>query len=312
MSLLSVENIYVGYTFDIVRNVNFVLNKGEILAIVGESGSGKSTLLKALLGKHPGSGNVRKGHIYYRDRDIVGMGKRELMQIRGKALSMIFQSPGATLNPVRKIGGQFTELLCYHTDISKKEAYNTAMAVLKTVNLRDPDSIMKSYAFQLSGGMKQRVSIAMALALRPEILLADEPTSALDATVQKSVVEELLKLHRSMGTAMIIVTHNMMLANYMADRIAVMYAGELVEIGERSSLMQSPAHPYTKALINSIPRIDAHTKIQGIGGKRISLSEVPAGCLFANRCPYKTEECLTEHPGMRKLGQKHYAACHYQ
>lgn len=183
MVLLSVKNVYIGYTFDIVRNVSFDLASGEILAIVGESGSGKSTLLKSIVGKHPGSGTVRKGNIYYQGKNIVTMNRKELLKVRGNAISMIFQSPGASLNPVRTIGTQFIEMIRYHTKVSREEAYSISIDMLEKVNLPEPERIMNNYAFQLSGGMKQRVSIAMALALKPKILLADEPTSALDATV---------------------------------------------------------------------------------------------------------------------------------
>lgn len=311
MSLLSVKNLYVGYTHDIVRNVSFDLEAGEILAIVGESGSGKSTLLKSLIGKLPGAGRVRRGSIFYRDKDIVKMNKRELAKIRGLDISMIFQSPGAALNPVRKIGSQFLETICHHSGLSRSEAYQKAVGIMKTLNLQEPDQIMGNYSFQLSGGMKQRVSIAMALAMEPNILLADEPTSALDATVQKAVVRQLMKLHDELGTAIIIITHNITLSYYMADKIAIMYAGEMVEIGAKNCVMENPLHPYTQALIDSIPDITGKKKLKGIDGKRVDLSSIFPGCAFANRCPKKSDLCLKKRPEFAHIGPDHsYACCH--
>lgn len=309
MSLLSVQNLHVGYTYDIVRNVSFDLKAGEILAIVGESGSGKSTLLKSLIGGYPGAGVVSKGRIIYRGKDIVKMNKKELSKIRGLDISMIFQSPGATLNPVRSIGSQFIETICFHTGLTCEEAYEQATAIMEKLGLRDPDRIMKGYAFQLSGGMKQRVSIAMALAMRPKILLADEPTSALDATVQKAVVKELMKLHHELGTAIVIVTHNITLSSYMADRIAVMYAGEMVEIGEKSMVINNPLHPYTQALIDSIPDIKGRKKLKGIEGQRVKWGTVLSGCSFANRCPQKKEMCFTKRPELINSRPEHCYAC---
>lgn len=309
MSLLSVQNLHVGYTCDIVRDVSFDLKAGEILAIVGESGSGKSTLLKSLIGRYPGAGVVSKGRILYRNKDIVKMNKKDLSKIRGVDISMIFQSPGSTLNPVRTIGSQFIETICFHTSLTFKEAYDQATGIMEKLSLRDPDRVMKGYAFQLSGGMKQRVSIAMALAMRPNILLADEPTSALDATVQKAVVKELMKLHDELGTAIVIVTHNITLSSYMADRIAVMYAGEMVEIGEKSLVINNPRHPYTQALINSIPDINGKKKLAGIEGKRVEWGTTFQGCSFANRCPKRSEECLKKRPELVNSCPEHCYAC---
>lgn len=311
MSLLAVQNLHVGYTCDIVRNINFDLKAGEILAIVGESGSGKSTLLKALIGRYPGAGVVSKGSIFYREKDIVKMTKKELSKIRGVDISMIFQSPGATLNPVRQIGSQFIETICFHTGLTRGEAYGKAANIMKKLSLHDPDRIMKGYAFQLSGGMKQRVSIAMALAMRPNILLADEPTSALDATVQKAVVKELMKLHNELGMAIVIVTHNITLSSYMADRIAVMYAGEIVEIGGKSSVINNPLHPYTQALINSIPDINGKKKLTGIEGRRVEWTTIFPGCSFANRCPKKSELCLKKRPELVRIHPDHSYACNH-
>ena len=308
--LLTVDKVSIGYTYDIVRQVSFDVAEKSVLAIVGESGSGKSTLLKSLIGPYPGAGIVRQGRILYRGRDLLAMRKKELAAIRGRDISLVFQSPGATLNPVRKIGAQFEETICCHTDLTRKVAREKAAAILRKLNMRDVDRVLDGYAFELSGGMKQRVSIAMALALEPKILLADEPTSALDATVQKAVVEELLALHREMGTAIVIVTHNMMLSAYMADRIAVMYAGEIVEIGATEEVMGAPQHPYTEALIASIPRLDEEKELKGIDGRRIDLAALPPGCIFANRCDRAAEVCLTRPPILAAVGKDHHAACH--
>ena len=309
-ALLRVENVSIGYTHDIVRQVSFEVAEKSVLAIVGESGSGKSTLLKSLIGPYPGAGSVRRGKILYRGKDLVTMRRAALSAIRGREISLVFQSPGATLNPVRKIGSQFAETICYHTNLTRREAREKAAAILQKLNMRETERVLDGYAFELSGGMKQRVSIAMALALEPKLLLADEPTSALDATVQKAVVEELLALHREMGTAIVIVTHNMMLSAYMADRIAVMYAGEIVEIGAEAEVMDAPQHPYTQALIASIPRLDEEKELKGIDGRRIDLAVLPPGCIFANRCDRAVEICSMRSPRLQAVGADHHVACH--
>lgn len=312
MNILSVKGLHVGYTDTIVRNINFGLKSKEILAIVGESGSGKSTLLKSLIGKLPGMGTVSKGSIIYKERDIVKMNKKELREIRGVDVSMIFQSPGATLNPVRKIGSQFIETIRFHSDLTKKDAFEKAVSIMEKLNFQNPKQIMGNYPFQLSGGMKQRVSIAIALAMEPEILLADEPTSALDATVQKMVAQEMIKLRDQFGTAVIIVTHNISLSFYMADTIGVMYAGEMVEFGKKEEVVTNPLHPYTKALIESVPDIKGKKVIKGIEGKGIEFNKLPDGCFFADRCVKKKEICLKKHPEVRQAGKNHFYVCHME
>lgn len=309
MSILSVKNLHVGYTGDIVRNIHFELKSKEILAIVGESGSGKSTLLKSMIGRLPGGGTVSKGSILYKNRDIVKMNKKELTKFRGVEISMIFQSPGATLNPVRKIGSQFIETICFHSGLSRRAAFDKAVNIMEKLNLQDPRRIMGHYPFQLSGGMKQRVSIAIALAMEPEILLADEPTSALDATVQKMVVKEMMNLRDEFRTSIIIVTHNIRLSSYMADTIGVMYAGEMVEYGDKNAVMSNPMHPYTKALMESVPDIKGKKVIKGIEGKRIEFSQLWEGCAFANRCPEKRDSCMYNNPVMNEVGHNHFCAC---
>lgn len=311
MSLLSVQEVSIGYTHDIVRQVSFDVAAGSVWAIVGESGSGKSTLLKSLIGKYPGNGTVRRGHILYQGKDLLTMTPKSLAAVRGREIALIFQSPGATLHPLRTIRAQFLETIRCHLPLTRQAAEEKATAILEKLHLPDPARILRGYAFQLSGGMKQRVSIAMALALEPKLLLADEPTSALDATVQKAVVEELLSLHRELGTAIVIVTHNMMLAAYMADYIAVMYAGEIVERGPAAAIMKQPHHPYTQALIASIPRLHQENSLKGIAGQRIDLANLPRGCTFSNRCPHATAHCQEQPPQLCPVQSDHFAACHH-
>ena len=260
--LLDVSNLTIQYGKNIeatVKDINFSLDKGEILTIVGESGCGKTTVIRAVLGCLPNSGKVINGKILFENRDLLKYSTRDWLAVRGKNISMIFQDSGNMLNPIQTIGKQFIEYLRTHDNITKKEAYSFAIEMLTRMNLANPENIMKSYPFELSGGMRQRIGIAMAISLKPSLLLADEPTSALDVTTQAQIVKELMEIPRNYDTAMIIVTHNIGVAAYMSDKIMVMKQGKVIEYGKAKDIINSPQAEYTKTLLASVSQI---------GGKR--------------------------------------------
>ena len=252
--LLEIKNLNINYKNSIkaVKNVSLTLEDNQIISIVGESGSGKSTLIRAILKLLPMSGEIESGNIFFLEKDILNLNKNELNKLRGKDIGMIFQDPNSTMDPIKTIEKQFIEYILEHNNISKKEAIDLAKKYLLKLNLIDVERVLKSYPFELSGGMKQRVSIAMAMAQNPKLLLADEPTSALDVTIQAQVINELKKIRENFKTSIILVTHNMGVAAYISDKIAVMRNGEIVEFGEREQIIKNPQHDYTKSLLNAI------------------------------------------------------------
>ncbi len=257
MSLLEVEKLNISYNGKtVVKDLTLSLEKGQILGIVGESGSGKSTLLKAIIGLLGDNGRAESGILEFDGIDMLRISNRERMKIRGKRVGMVWQDPGMSFNPIRKIGVQFLEALRAHGKVDRTEAYETILDMFQRLNLRDGERILNSYPFELSGGMNQRVAIALAMIMNPDLLLADEPTSALDVRVQAQCVKEMMGLREKFGTTIIIVTHNMGLASYMADRVAVMCNGKLVEYGDKIQVMNNPSQPYTRALIRSVPTIN--------------------------------------------------------
>ncbi len=256
--LLEVSNLDISYAKSktpTVQNVNFKLNEGEILAIVGESGSGKTTVIRAILNCLPGGGKVSRGKIVFEDKNLIDLDSGKWRGMRGKDISMIFQDSGNMLNPVRTIGSQFVEYIQVHKDIDKKSARDLAVEKLTLMNLPNPENILNSYTFELSGGMRQRVGIAMAITFQPKLLLADEPTSALDVTTQAQIVGELMFVTRGTGASMIIVTHNLGVASYLADNIMVMSLGRVVEYGKTQDVINNPQAEYTKSLLASVPEI---------------------------------------------------------
>ncbi len=257
-SILELQNVTITYKNKIAaEDVSFKVSENQILAIVGESGSGKSTLLRAIDGLLPQTGALTAGRILYKGGSFADSKQRELQNLRGKEIAMIFQNPGEYLNPRRRIESQFMEMLDIHMDGSHEEKRNLAIQMLGRLNLPDAERIMKSYPFQLSGGMNQRVAIAMAISTKPKLLLADEPTSALDVTVQAQVVKELLDLRRVFGTSMILVTHNMAVASKMADQIVVMKSGKVMEYGTRDQVILNSVNPYTRKLLSAVPGLEA-------------------------------------------------------
>ena len=253
--LLEVNDLGIAYgkAEPVVRHVSFNLEEGEILAIVGESGSGKTTVIRAIQHVLPGGGHIAEGRLLFEGEDTQKQSAEEHRKLDGQEVAMIFQDSGAMMNPIRPIGDQFREYLALHGMTDEKEAHERMIEMLAMVRLPDPEQILKSYTFELSGGMRQRVGIAMAMAFHPKLLLADEPTSALDVTTQAAIVKEMMEVRKKMNTAIIIVTHNMGVAAYMADNIMVMRNGEVVEYGNAEDVIQRPKEEYTKMLLSSVP-----------------------------------------------------------
>ena len=254
--LLTVKELEISYTKNpTVQNVNFELDEGKILTIVGESGSGKTTVIRAILNVLPGDGRISRGEIIFENKNLLKLSNAEWRSLRGKNISMIFQDSGNMMNPVKTIGEQFIEYIQVHSDLNKKSAYEMAIEKLNLMNLPNPENIMKSYTFELSGGMRQRVGIAMAITFQPKLLLADEPTSALDVTTQAQIVGELMFITRGIGAAMIMVTHNLGVASYLSDNLMVMSQGKVVEYGKTEDIIKNPQAEYTKNLLAAVPEI---------------------------------------------------------
>lgn len=255
--LLDIQHLFVQYPCGkaVLQDVSLRVQKREILCVIGESGSGKSTLLQAIL-RMPGKVEITQGEILFAGQDLCALEGEALRSVRGTGIGMVFQEPGASLNPIRKISVQFYEALRAHGPISRRQADEKAKYLMSCLDLADPERILRSCPVQLSGGMNQRVAIALAMALEPVILLADEPTSALDVTVQAQIVAELLKLRDQFGTSILVVTHNMGVVAKLADTVAVMYGGKVVEYGARDKVLASPSHPYTRALLAAVPKLE--------------------------------------------------------
>ena len=307
--ILETKNLCVSYgSTKILEDINISINKGEILGIVGESGSGKSTLLKSLVNLLPSNAKIENGSINYHNRDLVKLSNEELRQIRGNEISMVFQNSGASLCPIRTIESQFIEMAQSHENISKEEIRKLIDDIFSKINLKDVDRILKSYPFELSGGMNQRVGIALAMLSNPSLILADEPTSALDVTAQAQVVKTFMKLRDSFNTSIIIITHNMGVVSYMVDKVAVMYGGKIVEYGRKKDIIHNPRHPYTQMLIKSTPSMKKN-KLSGIPGNPPSFGEEKKGCAFANRCNRAMGKCFIEEPTSSNYGNS-LVRCH--
>ncbi len=301
--LLTVQDLCVSYgDGDVLSGVTFSMRAGEILCIAGESGCGKSTLLKAILGLEPLGAVVTGGHITFAGRELHAPVPRRLL---GAEIGMIFQNPGASFNPVRSYEKQFRETLRSHGRAYDAQA---VLDCLETLRLPDGARILKSCPYEMSGGMNQRIAIALAMLLRPRLLLCDEATGALDVTTQKAVVEELLRLRGECGTAILFVTHNLGVAARMADTVGVMYAGRMVESGDAAAVLQSPAHPYTQSLIAAVPDFGGALPKGLPGQPPLHGAETP-GCAFAPRCPHAQPGCGKKAYTMRQVGARHFACC---
>lgn len=259
--MLSIQNVSITYGKNptpTVEGVNLEMKQGEIVSIVGESGSGKSTVIRAVLGCLPGGGYVSQGDIQFEGNSLLKYSKEQWRELRGTEISMIFQDSGAMINPIRRIGAQYVEYIRTHEKLSKKDAWDKGVEMLERMRLPNGDNIMKSYPFQLSGGMRQRVGIAMAMTFQPKLLLGDEPTSALDVTTQAQIVRQMMELREKYNTGIIVVTHNLGVAAYMADKIIVMKQGRVVDAGDRDTILNHPTDPYTRNLLESVPAMGGY------------------------------------------------------
>ncbi len=306
-ALLEVKNLKTHFFTrqGVVKSVDgssFSIQKGEILGIVGESGAGKSITAFSILGLIDPPGRIVDGEILFDGKNLVGLSEEEFRQIRGNEISMIFQDPQTSLNPVITIGEQMMEAILYHhKGVSKKEAYNSCVEILKTVGLPAAQKRMKSYPHQLSGGMKQRVVIAMALLNNPKLLIADEPTTALDVTIQAQILYLMKKLSQEFHSALILITHDIAVVSQLCDKIAVMYAGRIVEYGKKEDIIFNPLHPYTKGLIECLPKLnDDKKRLYQIPGIMPSLLGLPSGCYFKDRCELADEQCDI-YPGKQEI-----------
>ena len=293
-----------------VRNVSLELAKGESLGVVGESGSGKTVLSRATMGLLPSTA-TRTGEIWYQGQELLTMDKKAVRNLWGTGMAMIFQDPMTALNPVRRIGTQITESLTVRLKLDKKAARARAIELMKRVRIPDPEAMLKKFPYQLSGGMRQRIMIAIAVSCNPELLFADEPTTALDVTVQAQVLDLLDELRREFNSAMILVTHDLGVVAGHTDKIAVMYAGDLVEYAPTKELFANMKMPYTEALLKSIPRLETPTgtRLPVIEGRLPDPTKDEPGCPFANRCPYVQDKCRAEKPPLVDGGNNHFYRC---
>ncbi len=294
-----------------LNDVSIQLKEGEVLGIVGESGSGKSVTAYSLMGLTAHPGKLLGGELHFNGHQIEKMTDKEMRKIRGNEISIIFQDPMTSLNPVYTIGNQITEVIKLHTDKDSKQAKARAKELLELVGINEPDKRLKQYPHELSGGMRQRVMIAIALACEPKLLIADEPTTALDVTIQAQILELMMELKDKLGMAIIMITHDVGVVASMCERIAVMYAGRIVEYGTTDDIFYHPKHQYTKGLIRSIPRLDTkeHERLIPIEGTPVDLLNPPEGCPFAPRCDAAMKICLREMPPVSAFGDVHYTQC---
>ncbi len=312
--LLRIRDLVVEYDTDedVVQAVNHIdlqLGKGETLGLVGETGAGKTTIAKAILRILPDPpSRVKAGEIYFEGKDILKLSEGKMRKIRGNKIAMIFQDPMTALNPIETVGSQIAEAIGLHEKLSKAEVQKRAVDMLEMVGI--PGERYGEYPHQFSGGMKQRVVIAMALACRPELLLADEPTTALDVTIQAQVLDMMESLKEKLNTSMILITHDLGIVAGMCDRVAVVYAGEIVEQGTTEEVFDFPGHPYTLGLFQSLPRLDSTEKrLKPINGLMPDPTNLPEGCKFYDRCPYACEKCKEKEPEMREYRPGHFVRC---
>ena len=314
-NILSVQNLHTSFKtgkgdVHAVNGVSFNLSPGKILGIVGESGSGKSVTAYSIMGILESNGCITDGKILYKGQDITKFTEKQMREFRGKCCSIIFQDPMTSLNPVFTIGAQLTEAIELHTSRKGKEAEERAVEMLTLVGVNEPEKRLKQYPFELSGGMRQRVMIAMALSCEPDILIADEPTTALDVTIQAQILELMQELQKKLGMAIIMVTHDLGVIADMCDEIIVMYGGSVCERGTAEDIFYRPAHEYTKGLLRSIPNVDRMgQKLVPIPGTPINLLNMPKGCAFCPRCENAMKICLEEMPVEMQMPDGHFVSC---
>ena len=317
--LLSVQDLHTTFRTDsgevqAVNGVSFNLNPGEILGIVGESGSGKSVTAYSVMQILADNGRIKSGHILYKGEDLTMWSEKQMSHFRGKCCSIVFQDPMTSLNPVFTIGSQLGEAIRLHTNRRGKEVRERAIEMLELVGINEPEKRLKQYPHELSGGMRQRVMIAIALACEPKLLIADEPTTALDVTIQAQILELMQELRKKLGMSIIMITHDLGVVASMCEKIAVMYAGHIVEYGTTDEIFYQPGHEYTKGLINSIPKLNTEVRerLVPIEGTPVDLLNPPAGCPFAPRCKNCMKICLSKMPPRTELSDTHYTYCWLQ
>ena len=316
MALLEIENLSVEFpsrssVLHAVEGVSLSLDAGDVLGIVGESGSGKSVTMMALMGLVPYPGRVTASKMRFDGHDLLGLSTKDRSRLTGKDVAMIFQEPTTSLNPCFSVGFQLAETLRVHLGMDSKAAKRRSIELLEQVGISDPETRLKAYPHQLSGGMNQRVMIAMAIACNPKLLIADEPTTALDVTIQAQILDLLRSLQRERGMALVLITHNMGVVSDMAQRVAVMYAGQIMEEQPAQALFHRPRHPYTEALMAALPeRSDGSARLATIPGMVPGLYDRPTGCLFAPRCSYADDDCRSQRPGLVN-GLQAAIRCHH-
>ena len=312
--LLKINNLSIDYKvkdgyLSAVNKINLTINKGEIFALVGESGCGKSTIAHSLLQLLPAKNTVISGEAIFKEENLVNMSAKKIEHVRGKEISMIFQNPLDSLNPVFKVGNQVQEAILLDK-VNKIDAWNKVIDLFKQVKMPDAEERANSFPHELSGGMRQRVMIAMMLSRNPELLIADEPTTALDVTIEAQILEILKQLRDNYDTSILLITHNFGLVAEIADKIGVMYAGEMIEMGDVYEIFKNPIHPYTKLLMQALPRITKnHGRLTTIEGSVPRITEKKEECRFANRCPYATDKCRNQEPPLVVLENGHSYRC---
>lgn len=316
--LLKIENLKIQFksgksTVQPIRGVNFILNKGETLGVVGESGSGKSVTALSVMGLLPaGTSEIVEGQLTFDGKDLTKLTDKQFQKVRGNDISMIFQEPMTSLNPVFTVGEQLSEPLLQHKKMSKKEINEAIIQVLKQVGIPRAEQIIDEYPHQLSGGMRQRVMISMALLCQPKLMIADEPTTALDVTIQAQILNLMKKIRTENDMSLLLITHDLGVVAEMCDRVVVMYAGEVVEMAEVTELFDHPLHPYTQGLIKSLPSKNTRkNRLYSIKGQVPKPNEIPKGCVFANRCPHAFSKCFEEAPPAFQIGA-HLSKCWLQ
>jgi len=313
--LLDVENLRTYFFTEAgvvkaVDGVSISLGKGETLGLVGESGSGKTVTAFSVLRIVPRPGRVIGGKVTFEGASILDLSEEEMRRIRGAKIAIIFQDPSSSLNPVYTVGSQIAEIIRHHQGLGKREALSKAVDLLDMVGISEPETRIHQYPHQLSGGMKQRIAIARALACDPVLLFADEPTTNLDVTIQAQVLELIRELRRRLGMSLVMITHDMGIVAEMADHVTVLYAGQVCESAATIRLFRTPRHPYTEALLRAVPRIDQRKELRVIPGNIPNLIEPPPGCRFHPRCPYARDACSQAVPRLEEVDRGHLAACH--
>ena len=313
--LLDIKNLHVEFSgmrgkVEALKNMNLSLKEGEILGIVGESGSGKSITALSILGLLEENALISKGEIIYKERNLLKLGKKEIQELRGKEIGMVFQEPMTALQPTMKIGKQLFHVIKKHRKLSTKDTREAVIQALREVQIDSPELVAKKYPFELSGGMRQRIVIALAMASPPQLLIADEPTTALDVTIQYEIIQLIKELNKKRGTSILLITHDLGVVANACERVIVMYAGEVVESGVTRDVLFHPKHPYTESLLGALPdSVPPHIPLQAISGESPNLLNRPIGCAFSDRCSKVMDICKLQQPELRTLESNHQVAC---